>query len=91
LLPGATPVAARCYRYAPALKDKIEKHVNDMLQAGIIQPSSSPFSSPIMLVKKKDNTWRFYIDYRGLSALIVKGKFSFPVTDELMDELVGAS
>ena len=51
-------------RYAPILKSKIEKQVNDMLQQGIIQPSSSAFASPILLVKKKDSTWQFCIDYR---------------------------
>jgi hypothetical protein len=47
LLPRAAPVHVRPYRYAPNLKDEIENQVNDMLQAGIIQPSTSPFSSPV--------------------------------------------
>lgn len=87
LVPGAPPMAIRQYRYKPALKDEIEKQVSEMLQSGVVQPSSSSFSSPVLLVRKRDGTWRFCVDYRMLNALTVKSKFPIPVVDELLDEL----
>lgn len=56
----------------------------------MIQHNQSPFASPIILVKKKDNTWRMCVDYRYLNELIVKHDYPIPIIDELLDDLCGS-
>jgi hypothetical protein len=61
-----------------------------MLRNGIIKTSTSPYASLDLLVKKKDGTWRFCIDYRHLNVITVKNKHPLPIVDELIDELTNA-
>jgi hypothetical protein len=77
------------YHYSPQRKNKIETQVDDMLQSGVIQLSSSLFASTALLVKKKDGSWRFCVDYRALNALTVKNEDPLLVVEELLDELAG--
>lgn len=91
LLQGSQPVNQRSYRVPYIQKAEIKKQIKEMLAAGVIQESSSPYASPIILVKKKDGTWRMCVDYRRLNELTVKNKYLIPLIDELLDELKGAS
>ena len=90
LLPGSIPINSKPYYYSPLHKTEIERQVQELLQAGLIAHSHSPFASPVLLVKKKDGTWRFCVDYRQLNAITVKNKHPLPMVDELIDELHGA-
>lgn len=62
-----------------------------MLRVGIIQHNNNPFSSLVVLVRKKDETWLLSMDYRELNSKTIKDKFPIPVIEELLDELGGTS
>lgn len=86
---GSEPINKRPYRCPHFQKTEIENIVAELLQHGVIQHSTSPFTSLVILVKKKDGTWRMYIATES-STITIKDKFPIPVIDELLDELHGA-
>ncbi|MCO5585859.1 hypothetical protein L7F22_039792 [Adiantum nelumboides] len=90
LIPGSAAPNKPLYRVSAAQQEEIMTQVNELLQKGHIQPSSSPFCSHVLLVQKKDGSWRMYIDYRALNKITVKNKFPIPCIDDVLDRLQGA-
>nr|GEX48691.1 hypothetical protein [Tanacetum cinerariifolium] len=74
LMPNTPPINVRPYRHPPNQKDAFVGMVKELMDSGVIRGSQSPSSSPIVMVKKKDGTWRMCIDYRQLNKHTVKDK-----------------
>ncbi|MCO5606060.1 hypothetical protein L7F22_060247 [Adiantum nelumboides] len=91
LIPGSAAPNKPPYRVSAAQQEEIMTQVNELLQKGHIQLSSSPFCSPVLLVQKKDGSWRMCIDYRALNKITVKNKFPIPRIDDVLDRLQGTS
>ncbi|KII70025.1 Retrovirus-related Pol polyprotein from transposon 17.6 [Thelohanellus kitauei] len=87
---GAKPVVCRPYRVPPHLKEEISNQIDNMITRNIIRKSSSPWCSPVLLVKKKDGTHRFCTDFRQLNKVIVKDQYSLPNMDDMLDNLANS-
>lgn len=88
--PNSFLVKVSLYLYPHSKKIEIECMLTQMLNEGIIEQSNGPFSLMVLLVKKKDGSWRFCIDYRALNVITIKDAFPIPMADELLDKLYGA-
>lgn len=84
------PLRQRPYRVSHAERQVIDDQVSDMLNRGVIQPSNSPWASPVVLVKKKDGGIRFCVDYRRLNKITRKDVYPLPRIDDALDCLQGA-
>ena len=85
-----TPVKQRYRRVPPSDYEAVKDHINQLLAAKVIRESSSPFASPIVLVKKKDGSLRMCVDYRQLNSKTRKDAFPLPRIEESLDALTGA-
>ena len=90
LKPGTSPVAVRSPRTSPPSAALIGAAVQEMLDSGVIRPSTSPWASPIVLVRKKDGSIRPCVDFRPLNQLTVPDRFPIPHMDDLRDKLSSA-
>lgn len=75
------PVNIKPYRYPHHQKTEIERLIQDLLKCGIISKSKSLSVAPVVLVRKKDGSFRLCIDYRGLNKIKIKNKFPVPFID----------
>ncbi len=81
-------VKSHPYRIPESRKEFVRAELQRLEELGIIRPSTSPFSSPIVLVKKKDGSLRFCVDYRKLNAITIKDVYPLPRIDDLLSHLV---
>jgi transposase InsO family protein len=91
LLSDNAPFKERHRRIPPSLYEEVRNHLKEMLDLDVIRPSASPYSSPVVLVRKRDGTLRFCIDLRRLNARTVKDAYALPRIEETLDVLKGAS
>ena len=85
----SSPICCAPLRMSPQKMNKEEECVTEMLTGGQIEPSDSPWSSPVVLVTKKDGGTRFCVDYRRLNDVTVKDAYPLPIIDDTLDMLAG--
>jgi hypothetical protein len=90
LQPGTAPISKRPYRMPPKELAELKNQLQELLDKGYIRPSSSPWGSPALFVKKKDGNLRMCVDYRPLNAGTIKNKYLLPCIDVLFYQLAGA-
>ena len=89
--PDTPPFKEQFCRIPPPQVDEVREHLKLMLNAGVVQPSNSPWCNAVVLVKKKDGSLHFCIDFRRLNALTVKDSHPLPCICETLESLAGAT
>lgn len=84
------PITARYLPRNPAMQAVIDRELDELLAADQIEPSNSPYSAPIVLVRKKQGTWRLCIDYRQLNEHSIKDAYPLPQIEHILNKLRGA-
>jgi hypothetical protein len=85
LVPGTAHIAQRPYRMNPQELEELKKQLADMLNKGLIRPSTSPWGSPVIFVDKQDGTIRLCVDYRKLNEVTIKNKYPLPKIEDMFD------
>ena len=88
---GARPIYQATYRPGPIAREKEKKEINRMLSAGVIEPTSAEWASPVVFVPRKDGTMQFCVEYRKLNAVTVRDSYPLPCMDECIDSLGDAT
>ena len=84
------PVSKAPYRQSPEMRRETERQTKQMLEDGIIEESNSPWHAPILLVRKKNNEWRFAVDYHGLNSVTEPMSFPLPHISDVFDTIADA-
>ena len=87
---GARPIKQRPYRHGPVQEEEIEKQVEELKAHGLVKEGHGAWSSPVVLVKKRDGSWRFCVDYRKLNEVTQKDAYPLPRIDDSLDALGGS-
>ena len=87
---GTRPIRQPPHRLGPHKEQEAERQVQDLLARGMIEPANGAWSSPVVLVRKKDQSWRFCVDYRKLNAVTLQDAYPLPRIDESLDALAGS-
>ena len=87
----ARPVKQPPRRLAPHRRPVVAKEVEEMLKKGVVEPCNGPWASPVVLVRKKDGTQRFCVDFRRLNSVTIKDAYPLPRIDDSLDSLAGAA
>ncbi|KAM8718879.1 hypothetical protein ACLKA7_001571 [Drosophila subpalustris] len=81
------PIKQRYFPKNPKMQEEINKQVDELLAKGCIEPSNSPHSAPIVMVKKKTGKWRLCVDFRQLNSRSVKDAYPLPRVHHILDQL----
>lgn len=84
------PIKSRYYPVSPVIQKEIDKELNKMLELGIIEESNSPWSSPVVMIRKKSGDYRMCIDFRKLNSVTVKDSYPLPYISHTLDKLKNA-
>ena len=79
IVPGIVPMSRAPYRMTPRELKELKSQLQELLDKGFIRPSVSPWGSPVLFVKKKDDTLRMCIDYQKINKVTVKNKYPLPI------------
>ena len=87
ILTDETPIASRPYPVPYAVRESLDREIEEMLRLGVVRPSESPYASPVVIVKKKDGSNRICIDYRKLNKITVADPEPMPMIKDAFQNL----
>ena len=86
---GTKPIARTPYRMSTPELQELSMQLKELLDLGLIRPSVSLWGTPIIFIRKKDGSWRLYIDYRQFNKATIKNQYSLPRINDLFDQMKG--